>query len=237
MSVFFCCSTKELFLKFLQRLEADYIPREFEGNLIKDVMCCILVARQGMSEKELKSILHITDQMWSVLYFAVEEFILERTGLYGFSHDELSAAVKEQYCQDEATIRHYIMLEVEYFEARLKERDLVYDTNIPKRVCMELPWLLAKSGDIDRLVKCLTTASIFWSLYSDENKYDLVNYWNATGLTGEEITALYQKTVDDQLTILYIREREKGGETINAVKKVNWAICESYISCSVPSVV
>ena len=36
-SVFFCCSTKELFLKFLQRLEADYIPREFEGNLIKDV--------------------------------------------------------------------------------------------------------------------------------------------------------------------------------------------------------
>ena len=36
-SVFFCRSTKELFLKFLQRLETDYIPREFEGNLIKDV--------------------------------------------------------------------------------------------------------------------------------------------------------------------------------------------------------
>lgn len=213
-------NTKELFLKFLQRLETDYIPREFEGNLIKDVMCGILVARQGMSEKELKSILHITDQMWSVLYFAIEEFVLERTGLYGFSHDELSAAVKEQYCQDEATIKHYIMLEVEYFEAGLKEKDLVYDTNIPKRVCTELPWLLAKSGDIDRLVKCLTTASIFWSLYSDENKYDLVNYWNATELTGEEITALYQKTVDDQLAILYIREQEKGGETINAVKKL-----------------
>lgn len=36
-SFFFCRSTKELFLKFLQRLETDYIPREFEGNLIKDV--------------------------------------------------------------------------------------------------------------------------------------------------------------------------------------------------------
>ena len=62
-------------------------------------------------------------------------------------------------------------------------------------------------------------------IFSDENKYDLVNYWNTTGLTGEEITALYQKAVDDQLAILYIREREKGGETINAVKKVIWTIC------------
>ncbi|KAJ7337905.1 hypothetical protein OS493_008064 [Desmophyllum pertusum] len=75
--------TKELFLKFLQRLEADYNPKEYEGNLIKDIMCCILVSRQGLSETELKSILHITDQMWSVLYFAIEEFILERAALYG----------------------------------------------------------------------------------------------------------------------------------------------------------
>ncbi|KAJ7337906.1 hypothetical protein OS493_008065 [Desmophyllum pertusum] len=112
------------------------------------------------------------------------------------------------------------MLEVEYFEARLMERDLQYDTAIPERVYMELPWLLAKSGEKDRLVKCLTTASIFWSLYSDENKYDLVNYWNTTGLTGEEITALYQKTIDDQLALLYLKEQEKGGETINAVKKL-----------------
>lgn len=56
--------------------------------------------------------------------------------------------------------------------------------------------------------------------FSDENKYDLVNYWNTTGLTGEEITALYQKTIDDQLALLYLKEQEKGGETINAVKKV-----------------
>ena len=37
-----CClylisSTKELFLKFLERLEKDYNPEEYEGNLIKDV--------------------------------------------------------------------------------------------------------------------------------------------------------------------------------------------------------
>ena len=46
-----------------------------------------------------------------------------------------------------------------------QERDLEYDTTIPERVYTELPWLLAKCGEKDRLVKCLTTASIFWSLY------------------------------------------------------------------------
>lgn len=65
-------------------------------------------------------------------------------------------------------------------------------------------------------------------IFSDENRYDLVNYWNATGLTGKEMTALFQKTVDDQLAILYIKEQEKGGESINAVKKVIWTICESF---------
>ncbi len=35
---------------------------------------------------------------------------------------------------------------------------------------------------------------------------------------------MYQKTVDDQLALLYLKEQEKGGETINAVKKVSWTI-------------
>ena len=37
-----------------------------------------------------------------------------------FSYDELSAAVKENYCEEQATVKHYIMLVVEYFEAKLQ---------------------------------------------------------------------------------------------------------------------
>ena len=39
----FSFSTKELFLKFLQRLEADYNPKEYEGNLVKDVSNTIFI--------------------------------------------------------------------------------------------------------------------------------------------------------------------------------------------------
>ena len=41
-----------------------------------------------------------------------------------FSYDELTTAIEEKYCQEQATVKHYIVLEVEYFEARLKVRYL-----------------------------------------------------------------------------------------------------------------
>lgn len=40
MCILLISSTKELFLKFLERLEEDYNPEEYEGNLIKDVSTC-----------------------------------------------------------------------------------------------------------------------------------------------------------------------------------------------------
>ena len=54
----------------------------------------------------------------------------------------------------------------------------------------------------------------------DENKYDLINYWNCTGFTGDEINNFYKTTVDDQLAVLHFKEQEKFGEPINALKVV-----------------
>lgn len=59
-----------------------------------------------------------------------------------------------------------------------------------------------------------------FSLISGEKDYDLIHYWNSTGIKGEEINSLYEKTVDDQLALLYLKERENGGQPINAVKMV-----------------
>lgn len=64
-------------------------------------------------------------------------------------------------------------------------------------------------------------------LISGENDYDLIHYWNSTGVKGEEINSLYEKTVDDQLALLYLKERENGRQPINAVrmvrkKKIHW---------------
>ena len=55
---------------------------------------------------------------------------------------------------------------------------------------------------------------------SGENDYDLIHYWNSTGIKGEEINSLYEKAVDDQLALLYLTEREIGRQCIkNGTKK------------------
>lgn len=56
--------------------------------------------------------------------------------------------------------------------------------------------------------------------FSAESKYDLINYWNSTGLTGEDINDFYKTSVDDQLAVLYVKEQEKFGEPTNALKVV-----------------
>lgn len=56
--------------------------------------------------------------------------------------------------------------------------------------------------------------------FSAESKYDLINYWNSTGLTGEDINDLYKTSVDDQLAVLYVKEQEKFGEPTNTLKMV-----------------
>ena len=59
----------------------------------------------------------------------------------------------------------------------------------------------------------------FFSI-SGDIKYDLLHYWKSTSLTGDEINAWYEKAVDDQLALLYLKEQENGRQLINAVKMV-----------------
>jgi len=62
--------------------------------------------------------------------------------------------------------------------------------------------------------------SFLYLPFSAESKYDLINYWNSTGLTGEDINDLYKTSVDDQLAVLYVKEQEKFGEPTHALKVV-----------------
>ena len=56
--------------------------------------------------------------------------------------------------------------------------------------------------------------------FSGEKKYDLMDYWNSTGLSGEEIVATYQKVSYDHLALLYNEVEENGGQQPVAAKKV-----------------
>ena len=45
----------------------------------------IEVSKEGLSEEELKAILHIDSGTWSPIFFAMASFILDRAGLYRYT--------------------------------------------------------------------------------------------------------------------------------------------------------
>ena len=54
----------------------------------------------------------------------------------------------------------------------------------------------------------------------DENKYDLKAYWDATGLSGVEIVAKYERAAHDHLALLYNDAEERGAAQATATRKV-----------------
>nr|XP_006816361.1 PREDICTED: TPR repeat-containing protein DDB_G0287407-like [Saccoglossus kowalevskii] len=197
-------STTELFMKILERLEKDFNSVDSEDNVVAKVMSCILVSRYGLSDQEIKSIINLPDQLWSSIYFALEDFLIDREGIYGFAYDELSSAVKERYCHGNDNID----MVAAFFENKLKELGPDHRVNIPSRIINELPWLLEKFGDQERLQNCLLHLAIFLTLFRNGSKYDLFGYWNSTELSGEEISSLYMKSIDQQLVNMYLEQLE-----------------------------
>ena len=66
------------------------------------ITCSIAVSRQGLSEREIKAILNVSDQAWSSIYFAMGDFLLEISGLYRYVHHRNRAVncdVIIKFCQ------------------------------------------------------------------------------------------------------------------------------------------
>nr|XP_006816359.1 PREDICTED: nephrocystin-3-like [Saccoglossus kowalevskii] len=141
---------------------------------------------------------------FNCLHLPLKEFI------YGnlFAYEELSGAVKERYCHDDDDYKKYIAHLATYFNNKLELCSPDHNTKISNRVINELPWLLEKLGDIDRLKKCLLHLAVFLTLFKSESKYDLFGYWNSTELSGEEISSLYMKSIDQQLVNMYLEQLE-----------------------------
>ncbi|XP_070579554.1 TPR repeat-containing protein DDB_G0287407-like [Ptychodera flava] len=201
-------STKKLFTKILLRLEKDFLPTDSTDNWIAKLMGFLLVSRYGLTEQEIKYIVGIPDQLWAAIYFTIEDFLVDRDGIYGIAYDELSNAVRERYCAGEEIYKSYIDVLATYFEKKLEELGSDHRTKIPSRIIDELPWLLQKYGDHERLQKCLLHLGVFLALFEDKNKYDLFNYWNSMSLAGHEILSLYTKSLDKQVAHLYLKQLE-----------------------------
>ncbi len=155
-----------------ERCENDF---EVERpGLVKDTLCYIWAARQGLSEAELLDLLGkegkpLVQHIWSPLHLALEGSLLERSGLIGFSHEFIRQAVEKHYLANEAERNMIYKVLADYFENIL---------DYPQRKVIELPWQLQRMKDWDRLYAVLAAPAFFMAQWRI-NQYDLYTYWTS----------------------------------------------------------
>ncbi|KAL5013818.1 hypothetical protein ScPMuIL_008088 [Solemya velum] len=166
-------SPGDLFAKILERLEEDFEKGE-EGReyLVRDATTAIWCSHRGMSEAELVDFLDVPSAVWSPFYLSLAENLVNRNGILNFFHDHLRRAVETKYLNSqESKIKFYKKL-AEFFQ----------DKQLDDRVVDELPFLLAKAGELIQLRQTISNLDVFSRLVrSEEGKFDLIKSWNLLG--------------------------------------------------------
>ncbi|XP_050404111.1 TPR repeat-containing protein DDB_G0287407 [Patella vulgata] len=212
-SLITCNSVQELFENYLQRLEEDYNVSTFPGNLVEKVLLAILFSRSGISETELKEILTIPDSIWSPLYFAMEKYVIQHSGLLNFGFKELKTAVEKKYLKSPQDGKTILKQMIEYFEKKRKgfNWSVLHGDHDISRCSIELPFLQKQIGDNEGLLTTITDFTVFQSLFQEHN-YEIIELWEATGCDTSEIIDRYLTNFDVRIADIYLKRQQNQDE-------------------------
>jgi tetratricopeptide (TPR) repeat protein len=181
----------DLYELILKRCEQDY-ERERPG-LVRDVMSMLWAARRGLSEVELKELLGSEGKpmpmaYWSPLSLALEQSLLNRSGLIDFAHDYLRKAAENLYLPEIIMQQQSHLRLADYFEARPGES--------PRRMD-ELPWQLAAAWEMQRLYTLLGNLEFFADAWEFDH-VEVKRLWaEVEHFSPYRMLDAYQKVIND----------------------------------------
>lgn len=160
----------EMLEMVFERCENDFEAER--PDLVKDTLCNIWAARQGLSEAELLDVLGdeegpLAQGIWSPLHLALGESLLEHSGFLNFSHDYLRQAVEKHYLATETEKKNAHIHLANYFQNM---------AGYPMRKVYELPWQLQQGKEWKRLYDLLADPDYFLVQWTS-NRNDLYAYW------------------------------------------------------------
>ena len=152
--------------------------KDISDPLTREALGLIWAARRGLSETELLRLLKPADlaqkdltlAAWSTLRAALEEWVVDRSGILNFAHESLRAAVETAVVPDEDRRD----------ELRLRLADDFGRQPISARSCDELPWLLFQTESYQRLRHCLLDIDRFLEIQQRDHE-ELRSYWAHLG--------------------------------------------------------
>lgn len=209
----------ELYQMVLDRYEADY--ERDRPCLVRDVMRLVWAARRGLSHTELRELLGDQNQplaagVLAPLTFAAAESLVDRSGLIGFSHQQLRDAVERRYLAD-PTLRR---------EARLQLAGYFRAQGVGQRPLDELPWQLMQAEAWDQLAEVLSDHDVVVALHA-ATPHELRGYWvQLQSASPHTLASAYRPIVDDpewqevELVTVVAELFERTGDPLRALPLV-----------------
>jgi nephrocystin-3 len=68
--------------------------------MVQDTMSFLWVARRGLYESEMLDLVGVSRMTFSPFFFAIQESLVSRAGIYNFFHEYLRQAVELRYLPD-----------------------------------------------------------------------------------------------------------------------------------------
>jgi tetratricopeptide (TPR) repeat protein len=182
-----------LYSLILSRWEFDY--DRAQRALVAEAMVLLWAARRGLSESELRDLLGrgagpLPHALWTPLYLAAKQTLVNRDGIITFAHDYARMAVEARYTRAVAHRAAVHMHLAEYFTKTYANtlpdgfeelvnagrwREAVRMLQ-PHRLFEELPWQVAQAGEWDQLAH-LFRPSNFLTLAWSRDKSEVCRYW------------------------------------------------------------
>ncbi|KAK7481187.1 hypothetical protein BaRGS_00027620 [Batillaria attramentaria] len=205
-------SIKELLHNCLERLEADYNVKDYDGNLVGEVLSALALSMEGLTETEIMSIFNIHSHTWSPFCFAIEYFTVSHWGKLEFAIQEFKDAVRERYLRTEEEEKRIREKLIRYFDSVRKQltpwsppTQLNKTQNV--HAVYELVWLQKAQGDKAGLITSLSDLSVF-NILEGNYKLDLLELWQWTQTRGRDVTTMLLNSLDRAITDCYLQMQE-----------------------------
>jgi nephrocystin-3 len=146
-------------------------PKPARKSIVQESLARLWAARRGLSETELLESLGtqgspLPRAVWSPLYLAAGDALVNRGGLLTFAHDFLREAVREAYLPTEAHEQAAHRTLAVYFETQQQG----------PRQLDELPWQWQQSAEWQKLADLLAIPAFFEALWK-KDEFEVKAYW------------------------------------------------------------
>jgi tetratricopeptide (TPR) repeat protein len=162
-----------LFKFVFERLDKDTSTLE-PKRIIGSVMSNIYAARSGLSEQELVKMNNLTSAAWATVSLALEELLVDSSGILTFFHDCVRSAVSEHYVKGNERGLHSGL--ATFFSQNPPSGA---EDPLKQRYYEELPYQYEKAQEWSKLQQMITQLDHFKELQAPSFRYDLYRYWRA----------------------------------------------------------